>query len=730
MDQKKVEILAPAGSFDCLKAALAGGADAVYVGGDRYSARAYAHNFDQEELIRAIDYVHFYGKKLYLTLNILLKESEIGEELVNWLMPLYEHGLDAVIVQDLGICRFLKVRFPGLPIHASTQMSLTSTEGTKLMKEYGIRRVIPARELSLDEIRSMAARSGIEIEAFVHGAMCYAYSGKCLFSSCMGERSGNRGRCAQPCRLAYTAPGDNKARYWLSMQDLSMIERIGDLIAAGVCSFKIEGRMKSAQYVYAVTSLYRKYTDLFLESGINHVLDHADKKMLAGFSRMHSGCGYYDHRNGPEMITLDDPSFRSRTHDADILFNNEPDPIEVISSVKIEKGSPAVLTLSVQDVAGKAISKGNVQQAQRSPLVMDDVKRRLTKTDWYPFHVNWSDMIVDADAFLPVSMLNDMRREALVQLSAALLKRYYRKAPLNAPQSARSACVNPSETCTDKKRPVHTLVTNHAQFKSVLQSDYVTMISVESDRIVDPHQIKNMIDECRHASFPKKFCVALPHIARFDGDKEKLPVIFSEPFITALNKADSVLVRNLDEAYFLTTHGYEGTMLADHLLYGFNSQSLAFLRENGFNGVCYPLEMHHKDIINTEKAWSGFDNCVFDREVFVYGFAPRMISAQCVQKNTQKCTHRSGMLVMKDRKGQKFAVQNRCESCYNIIYNQVPISLHKRIHAISHLPLGYRFDFVWETEREISSILSQFSGETDLSVSYPYTKGHWDKGVL
>ena len=269
-NKTKYEVLAPAGSYECMLAAFNAGADAVYVGGQLFGARAFANNFNQEELIKAIDYAHMHNKKLFLTVNTLLKNQEIDKKLIEYLTPLYEAGLDAVIVQDFGVLSLVKEHFPKMDIHASTQMTVTGEHFAKVLKDYGVSRIVPARELSLKEIESIYKETGLEIECFVHGALCYSYSGMCLLSSLIGARSGNRGRCAQPCRLPYDVLFDNetkKEQYPLSPKDLCTLKILPKILKAGVYSLKIEGRMKKPEYVASVTSMYRKYVDIFVEKG-------------------------------------------------------------------------------------------------------------------------------------------------------------------------------------------------------------------------------------------------------------------------------------------------------------------------------------------------------------------------------------------------------------------------------------------------------------------------------
>lgn len=314
-----VELLAPAGSYENFKAAVSAGADAVYLGGSLFSARAYANNFSREELLRALDYAHLHHRSVYMTVNTLLKEQELKEDLVEFLAPYYENGLDGVILQDLGAARIIRQNFPDLACHASTQMSVTGVEGAKYLKKLGFTRVVPARELCLEEIQAIYEETGLEVESFIHGALCYCYSGQCLLSGMIGGRSGNRGRCAQPCRLEYRtqpiavqnhAGRNERGRYLLSPKDMATITILPELIESGVYSLKIEGRMKSCEYTAGVVSIYRKYLDRYLEKG-KEAYRVAQEDMTAlmdlynrgGFSR-----GYYKLGNGAEMMSTDRPN--------------------------------------------------------------------------------------------------------------------------------------------------------------------------------------------------------------------------------------------------------------------------------------------------------------------------------------------------------------------------------------------------------------------------------------
>ncbi|MBQ3912822.1 MAG: U32 family peptidase [Lachnospiraceae bacterium] len=332
------ELLAPAGSIESLKAAVNAGADAVYIGGAAFGARAYADNPDEDALIEGIRYCHVRGRRVYLTVNTLFKEDELENRLFSFLCPYYEAGIDAVIVQDIGAISFINDRFPGLPIHLSTQTSITMAEGAQELKESfpGITRVVPARELSLEELRRFKHDTGLEMEVFIHGALCYCYSGQCLMSSMIGGRSGNRGRCAQPCRRMYDG------KYLLSPKDQCLLPVLHELMDIGIDSFKIEGRMKSPEYTAGVVSVYRRYMDKYEELGaagyaewlVSHKAElDADIMLLQDlYNRGGFNSGYLHEHNGQDMMTFDRPNHSGtligevitvRGREAVIRFKNE-----------------------------------------------------------------------------------------------------------------------------------------------------------------------------------------------------------------------------------------------------------------------------------------------------------------------------------------------------------------------------------------------------------------------
>lgn len=403
MKRKSVlpELLAPAGDMQCLYAAVEGGADAVYVGGRSFGARAYAKNFDIDELSRAVVYCHLHGVKLYVTVNTLIYDKEM-RELSDFAAELWRIGVDAVIVCDLGAIREIRRRVPSLPIHASTQMSVHNTYGADAVAELGCERVVIARELSLENIASITEKSSIETEVFLHGALCVCHSGQCLMSSLVGGRSGNRGECAQPCRLPY-----NKGKHVLSLSDLSLANHIKELIDSGVASLKIEGRMKSPEYVYTVTSIYRRLLDERREA---NKAEH--ERLRRVFSRGNFTDGYFKGDKFSKMTGVrsdEDKQLTRELLEAEFL----PIRIKVSAKVKIKLGEPSEMTLIGNEKTVTVFGKA-AEPAKSAPLCAYDVKERLSKMGATFLSLSGEDieLTLDDGVNIPPSMLNALRRDA------------------------------------------------------------------------------------------------------------------------------------------------------------------------------------------------------------------------------------------------------------------------------------------------------------------------------
>ena len=434
----ELELLAPAGNLEILKAVIHAGADAVYFGGSQFGARAYAKNFDKEEVLEAIDFGHIHGKKIILAVNTLLKEKELEEQLYEYLLPYYERGLDAVIVQDLGVMQFIRRNFKDLPIHTSTQMTVTNTSGAELLVKAGAERIVMARELSFEEIAKIHQAVPVEIESFVHGALCYCYSGQCLLSSMLGGRSGNRGRCAQPCRLPYEVYdaahqkiNKKNALYPLSLKDLCTIDHIPQLAKSGVYSFKIEGRMKQAEYAAGVVSVYRKYMDRYLSCGEEgyFVSEQDQKKLFDLGNRSGFTDGYYQRWNGPEMVTFEKPGHEKGTETLrkevarDYILSECKEPVNGIFQAKLDQ--PMEITVQYQNHT-VTVTGATAVMAQKQPVTKEKIYEKLNKTGNTPFVFESLEINMEENLFLSIGAVNELRRQALEQLEEQCLLSYQR----------------------------------------------------------------------------------------------------------------------------------------------------------------------------------------------------------------------------------------------------------------------------------------------------------------
>ena len=419
----KVELLAPAGSFKGLIASINAGADAVYLGGQSFGARAYAENFKDEELLEAIKVAHLFGKKIYLTVNTLIKENEL-ENLIPYLSGPVKNGLDGVIVQDIGAIYRINKEYPELPIHLSTQLSIVSSDAISLLRRYNVTRVVPARELNIDEIKNIKSKTGIEIEAFIHGAMCYSYSGMCLFSSILGGRSGNRGRCAQPCRLPYALSGTNNASYILSMKDMCTLDIIPELILANIDSFKIEGRMKKPEYAAGVTSIYRKYIDKFYDGTFDKISD-TDRRFLSNlYLRSQISEGYYHKHNGKDMITISSPSYNGAEDSVLLDIENRyvlKKPvigIDCVASFNVRQ--PFTIEYKYNDIVC-SVSGGIVDEAVNAPIETQKLVEQLSKLGDTYFEIKNIKVNNSGNGFLPIKQINELRRKCINELTDRII---------------------------------------------------------------------------------------------------------------------------------------------------------------------------------------------------------------------------------------------------------------------------------------------------------------------
>ncbi|MDD6138559.1 MAG: DUF3656 domain-containing protein [Lachnospiraceae bacterium] len=701
MRNRDFELLAPAGNINIFKAVIEAGADAVYVGGSMFGARAYANNFDEEELLYAIDYAHLKGVKVYLTVNTLLKNDEI-EKLYDYLLPFYERGLDAVLVQDLGALKLIHDRFPDLAIHTSTQMTVTGIDGVRFLKQFGVQRVVMAREVSLAEMKEIHEKCGMEIEAFVHGALCYSYSGQCLFSSMLGGRSGNRGRCAQPCRLPYCV-GNKKDTYILSLKDMCGIKDLQKLKESGVYSLKIEGRMKQAGYASGVVAYYRRYIDSMKE------VSDKDYKNIAGLGNR---CGftdkYYFEHNGTDMVTFEKPNFVSDASDELPQFSK----IKIQGKLTLKEAEPGALTVSCGGYRFTSYMDP-VSHALKAPAERKNVAERISKTGDTPFEFENIDITMDNDIFVPNGALNKLRREAIEGLQNEILMQYKRTASASYGwKSKKTSEIKPSG---DPK--VIASVRDGKQLYRLLEYDNISEIYIDSSKYGRRDFVKEFNDDvfCVNNA-EKKAYLALPVIFRkstrdyFETISDQLKKIDFEGFI----------VRNYEEFFWVKTRFAGKKIVTDHNMYTYNDMAKSMFFDNGADADTMPLELNQKEINRRNNKGS---------QMIIYGYYPLMVSAQCVHKNSYKCDRTPQITYLKDRYNKIFPVWNNCSECYNIIYNSCPTVLFNNMQKIKNAGIdALRLDFTFEKPEEIDTVMAAFESNSADGIK-EYTNGHFKRGV-
>lgn len=765
---KKVELLAPAGNYEGFLGAVHAGADAVYLGGPKFGARAYADNFTEEEVCRAIRYAHVYGRKVYLTLNTLIKTKEF-DEIPDYLLPFYRAGLDGVIIQDMGVFQAVGRWFPGLERHASTQMAVTGAQGVRFLKELGAERVVPARELSLEEIREIkrtfgTEEKGIEIETFIHGAICYCYSGRCLFSSIIGGRSGNRGRCAQPCRLPYRMQGEKKESYPLSLKDMCTLEILPELIEAGIDSLKIEGRMKSPEYAAGVTALYRKYIDWYYQNPDKEYKVGEDdmEKLRALYIRSEIGEGYYHRHNGRQMITLDSPAYAGR--DEALAGQIRRSYLEgdfrlpVTAKAVLKKGAPAMLSLRYEDGNAEKAETGvgihteicvkgeTVQPAKKQPLNEEAVRKQLTKSGNTVFRIERMETEMEEDVFLPVKALNDLRRTACEKLEETIADRYgtgRRTVDMHV-NAAAADRINGRENREDAlekeglekknletknaERKFHVLAMTKEQCQSAVRCK-AKRLYLASELCGEKAWLSGLKEQCGDGT---ELYLALPHVLRM-RDKEFLNVMESR---MKEGMFEGVMVRNLEELYWvLETFGedeWKNRMVTDTGLYIWNPEAAAFFDRYAAQHYL-PCELNSHEVRElTEKTRTG------EWAAVVYGRIPMMVTANCLVQTGSGCRpyaegNRPAFQLLTDRYRKAFPVYTDCAHCYNILYNSVPLSLHQKTGEMETMGIHtFRLDFTTENGKDTDRVIRYFTDRTESGELPPYkeyTNGHWKRGV-
>lgn len=782
----KIEILAPCGSYEILIAAIHAGADACYFGGNCFGARAYAQNFDEDTMINAISYAHLHGVKVYLTVNTLLKQTELSD-LYDYIKPFYEAGGDALIVQDLGVFSYIRQQFPDISIHCSTQMNITSRYGAEFMKQQGASRVVTAREMSLDEIRDITQHVDIEVETFVHGAMCYSYSGQCLMSSLAGGRSGNRGRCAQPCRKCY----DNS--YLLSMKDMCTLQQIPSLIEAGIDSLKIEGRMKNAYYVASAVHAYRTLVDDYQNGCFDFKKAEQLSYELAAIYNRGGFCdGYFFKHNGADMISTERPNnqgvaigtlknisggavtikLTQQLYRQDVLelYTKENEIIEITSSkdgrtgecitlncpktrqlcstqtiyrtkcpfilqhvkadyidnyaklpvnIAVTAHISAPLQVYIQcELHGKlyeaTVTGPVVEPSQRQQASYEQVKKPFAQLGNTEYELVDFTCDIDRDAFLPNSVLKNMRRTVIEQLETTILDSSTRTATdrLFWEDVYDTLTTNMDESQTDTC-PEQLLigVTTYEQFLTLLntlQNEHIKAAGISVPVAI--------YQKCKEITPESVMLYAeLPHIIHkdFTVDLQEMGI-------------RGIYIRNIDSLAILAGTGLalDTKILCDASLYCYNRLAHAFVKHLFAQPVAFltPRELKLEEL----HACSQEPLCLM-----LYEYQPVMLTANCIQKTKYGCKKKNTVLTIQDDMGNTFYAKTNCKDCYNVIYNKLPYSILDKYKetAFSELHgMGYMIRFTIESEDRIRQILRAYSEHTNGIEKR--TSGHLYRGVL
>ncbi|MDD7267881.1 MAG: U32 family peptidase [Lachnospiraceae bacterium] len=733
----KIELLAPATSVEGIYGAIRAGANAIYFGGTKFSARAFADNLTIEQMRDVFHYGHLFGVSFYITINTLLKNREMEKELYDYFAPIYEAGVDGVLVQDLGVLSFIHQFFPDVAIHISTQMSLLTAEGARLAKRLGATRIVLARETSLADIKSIHAQADIELEVFAHGALCYCYSGQCLFSSILGGRSGNRGRCAQACRLPYTV--DGQQQHYLSPRDLCTLELIPDLVDAGVASLKIEGRMKRNEYTAMVVSLYRKYLDLYqilLEEDQQNGTTAAKQKYRVSasdirlleklYSRGSFTTGYLERHNGKEMLNPDKPGYNQKNEELLKQIREEylslPKQYMVSATVYASPGQP--IRMQTRLNGRELLIEGPVAEAARQhAMTKEEISGHIAKTGGTAFAFSDVEVKLEGDVFIPVGGLKRLRRDfldavhqTLVPIPARTINPYSPLSERNEDEGIVGKKVADRLPKQTERVQLQVRIEQEEMLETVLTEQAVTAVILDillSER-PDPAYYQ-FLTERIHA-VGKAAIYALPRVSREKDLAEES--IFLDPSVGF----DGVLARSVDQLGLLESRGYRGRIYTDHSVSVLNERTAFFLKSRGIIPTL-SLELNQKELKHMP---------VRDSALQVYGLIPMMVTAGCLRKSRSGCTGKVEELEMIDRFGTVFPVKTHCRYCYNIIYNSLPqVLLENQLRQQE--PLIVRVDFVNESAKRIKMVLTAvktyYLDQREIRLSGEFTRGHYKRGI-
>ena len=693
-----MELLAPAGSMEALRAAVCNGADAVYLGADTFNARMNARNFSAADLQEAVVYCHVRGVKVHLTLNTLVLDREMprAAELIRLAASC---GVDAFIVQDLGVVSLCRQLAPDVPIHASTQMSIHSLEGVMEAAALGCSRVVLARELPAEEIAHICKKSPVEIEVFVHGALCMCYSGQCYLSSVIGRRSGNRGQCAQPCRLPYGYGRFESTRYPLSLKDNCLVGELDELRRMGVASIKIEGRMKRPEYVAIVTRAYRTV----LNGG--KLMPSDLQELETAFSRQGFTDGYFRGQTGSDMFGR-----RQEGEDTADLFasaratyeQGEPQRIGVRFYAMIRRGEPA--QLAVEDPDGNLCrTRGPVpEQAVYRSLTPQDLEQQLKKTGGTPYLCTAVRSSLDPDLMLPASAINAMRRDVIAELTA----KRGRAAPARL-----NAYDEPPRYDGIAGEPQLTIAVRTAgQITSRMLSMKPTVLYVPLSELVEHPELRQRV------GVETQLAAILPRVI-WSG--ELAPVARQLRTVYEMG-VRQVLAGNLGQLHIARAAGF--AVRGDFGLNIVNSRAMRYLREQGLDSQLLSFELTLPQIRDISKA--------VPAELLIYGRLPLMLMENCVMKNrTGICACQTGTVRLVDRVGEEFPIVKDPGTCRNVLLNGKKLYLLDKKDALRGMGLwALRLQFTTENPGEIDKVLMDYQGRAVFDAG-SYTRGLYSRGV-
>lgn len=661
---KLPELLSPAGSLEAFEAAIDGGADAIYVGGASFNARANAKNFAEDELREAVRLAHLYGVKVYQTINIMIHGREISE-LLSAAERSAEIGIDAFIISDLGASKLIHARLPEMPLHGSTQMSVHNAGGARLLADHGFSRVVPARELSKRDIQTLVDEKPLEVEIFIHGAMCVSHSGQCLFSSLVGGRSGNRGLCAQPCRLPYDrVDGRVGDKYPLSLKDMSLAGHVREIIDSGVASLKIEGRMKSPEYVRGVTKIWRRLLDEGRDATADDVRELAELFSRGGFSD-----GYYTESVGRKMLGVRSEEDKQASRETE-KFNKIKRKIPVNMQVTLFEGNPSLLTVSCKDK--QVMVTGETPQAAiNAPVDESTVKKCMGKLGDSCFTLENIKIDLGKNLMMPISQLNALRRAGISALEDELA-------------AVKPVRVEAVELPKPENRPVSRRVGRFSNLGQITERarGFFDLILLPLDAF----------DESADG-------IVMPPVI-FDSEMARATELLKK---AVAKGAKHAVVTNLGQIEMLKKHAPDLTLIADFRFNAGNDQTVRFFEDLGFDSVVLSAELTPPQIRDIKGA----------KAAIVYGRIPLMTLEKCVIKelygDKRACDVCAlGKAEMKDRRGFIFPVVREYPH-RNIVLNSLPTQMSDREGELAASGVTDRhFLFTTESPREVDRVIEDY----------------------